>query len=61
MAYGFLLVLSGPVENLSYNMDVAGHSQLCGSELAMNQSHQLFQLATSPMACEFKKATRKDF
>ncbi|XP_022083541.1 DC-STAMP domain-containing protein 2-like [Acanthaster planci] len=50
MAYGFLLVLSGPVENLSYNMDVAGHSQVCGSELAMNQSYKLFQVVTAPMA-----------
>ncbi|XP_038078168.1 DC-STAMP domain-containing protein 2-like isoform X2 [Patiria miniata] len=50
MAYGFLLVLSGPVENLSYNMDMAGQSQVCGSELAMNQTYKLFQVVTAPMA-----------
>ncbi|XP_071787976.1 DC-STAMP domain-containing protein 2-like [Asterias amurensis] len=50
MAYVFLLVITGPLENLTHNIDVAGQSQVCGIELALNQSNTVFQLATAPMA-----------
>ncbi|XP_033624688.1 DC-STAMP domain-containing protein 2-like [Asterias rubens] len=50
MAYVFLLVITGPLENLTHNIDVAGQSQVCGIELALNQSNTVFQLATAPLA-----------
>ncbi|XP_071826077.1 DC-STAMP domain-containing protein 2-like isoform X2 [Apostichopus japonicus] len=49
MMYGFILVLSGPMMNLSHNMDVAGNSIACGSALALNQSHTIFELMTAPL------------
>ena len=58
MAYAYILVLSGPADNLTYNMDVATRSQTCGSQLAMNQTKQVFDLATAPMTCKYTALTR---
>ncbi|XP_071942429.1 DC-STAMP domain-containing protein 2-like [Antedon mediterranea] len=50
MAYGFLLVMAGPMANLTENMDIASQSQLCSGQLAANQTRELFEMATAPLA-----------
>ena len=50
MAYGYVLLLGGPLANLSYNMDAASRSQACGSAMAMNQSSTIFEIVTAPLS-----------
>ncbi|XP_078000576.1 DC-STAMP domain-containing protein 2-like [Glandiceps talaboti] len=50
LAYGMLMVMSGPLSNLNHNLSVASKSQACGSSLAFNQSQQLFDMATAPLS-----------
>ncbi|XP_033100608.1 DC-STAMP domain-containing protein 2-like [Anneissia japonica] len=55
MAYGFMLVMSGPMANLAINLDIASQSQLCSAQLAANQTKELFELATAPLAVIFNR------
>ncbi|XP_063953393.1 DC-STAMP domain-containing protein 2-like [Lytechinus pictus] len=50
MAYGYILLLGGPLANLTYNLDAASRAQACGRALAMNQSSTIFQIVTSPLS-----------
>ncbi|XP_064471349.1 DC-STAMP domain-containing protein 2-like isoform X2 [Ornithodoros turicata] len=56
MAYIYFLVLTGPAENFTANVEVLSKGLSCGQEKIANETRRILEVATSPLKAVYEKA-----